>query len=115
MVELYPGSLQGKLWLEVIALKRVSVLILGEDRGHDAVNDWHKVAHYTKEQLENRYPGKVDVAYMTMEAAQNNFHAAPQIGPNNKVPMVFVDEELVLEGRKISLDEIAGEVEKRLH
>lgn len=96
-------------------MKRVSVLILGEDRGHDAINDWHKVASYTKDQLENRYPGKVDVAYMTIDAALNNYHAAPQIGPNNKAPLVFVDEDLVLEGRKIDVAEIAQEVEKRLH
>lgn len=100
---------------EVIILKKVSVLILGEDHGHAAVNDWHKVASYAKDQLENRYPNQVDVAYMTLTDAQNNYHSAPQIGPQNKVPLVFVNEELVLEGRKIDVAEIGKEVEKRLH
>jgi len=112
---LYLTSGPGKLWAEVRILKRVSVLILGEDQGHDAFNDWHKVASYAKEQLELRYPGKVDVSYMTLEDAQNNYHAAPQIGPNNKAPLVFVDEELVLEGRKLSMPEIADAIEKKLH
>jgi len=107
--------MQGKLYLEVIMLKRVSVLILGEDCGHDAVNDWHKVTQYTKEQLENKYPGKVDVAYMTIHDALNNYHSAPAIGPNNQAPIVFVDEDMISQGKKIDIHVLAEEIEKRIH
>jgi len=96
-------------------MKRVSVLILGEDRGHDAVNDWHKVALYTKEQLENLYPDKVDVSYMTLHDAMNNFHSAPALGPDNKVPIVYVGDDMVSQGKKISVHDIANEIDKRLH
>lgn len=96
-------------------MKRVSVLILGEDRGHDAVNDWHKVAQFTKEQLENRYPGEVDVSYMTINDALNNFHSAPAIGPNNQAPIVFVDEDMISQGQKINFHDLSEAIEKRIH
>jgi|GEM_PF-5663456 len=96
-------------------MSKVSVLILGEDLGHDATNDWHKVSQFTKNQLETRYPGQVDVSYMTIEDALNNFHSAPNIGPEYETPVVFVGDDMISQGKKISVGEIAQEVEKRLH
>ncbi|MTI94853.1 MAG: hypothetical protein FH749_05105 [Firmicutes bacterium] len=95
-------------------MQRVSVLIIGEDTD-DPDNDWHKVAHFAKEQLENQYPNKVDFAYMPMETALNNMKATPAINSTAKVPVVMIDGEVFSQGRKISIPDISREVGARLH
>lgn len=93
--------------------KKVSVLIVGEDCRCETDNDWHKVAGFARDQLEHRFP-QVEVSYITLDDARNNYHGFPNIGPNPRVPLVFIDGDLVAQGHKLPLPLIAREVESRL-
>ena len=91
--------------------KVVSVQIMGAPIACEAgVKDtWREMAHWAEGQLKNRFGESVQVKYFDLFDAD-----CPPMPSNAQLPLVYVEDEVVISGGKISIPIIRGRVEEML-
>jgi disulfide oxidoreductase YuzD len=91
--------------------KVVSVQIVGAPIACEGgVKDtWREMAHWAEGQLKNRFGESVQVKYFDLFDAD-----CPPMPSNAQLPLVYVEDEVVISGGKISIPIIRGRVEEML-
>ena len=92
--------------------KVVSVQIVGAPIACEGgVKDsWRDTAQWAEGQLKNRFGEAVQVKYFDLFDAD-----CPPMPANAQLPLVYVEDEVVISGGKISIPLIRGRVEEMLH
>ena len=92
--------------------KVVSVQIVGAPIACEGgVKDtWRDMAHWAEGQLKNRFGEAVQVKYFDLFDAD-----CPPMPSNAQLPLVYVEDEVVISGGKISIPIIRRKMEEILH